>query len=181
MFFIAGCFCLLVTVPDTERYTTLFASVTLRCDYSTSAQLQDVVVTWRYKSFCKDPIFDYYSVGEFWQRVLLRSILYKAWQEEGCSPGKRVLASFTNFFSPRPFSSFLQQQNWKCGGIPDSQVKTLNIYRYTKIYMYFPWLQNFGNFASLGWLQEETGAFLVVRVCLWNAFPLKFTCFLRSW
>ncbi|XP_054830752.1 immunoglobulin-like domain-containing receptor 1 [Eublepharis macularius] len=58
-----GCFSLLVTVPDTERYTTLFASVTLRCDYSTSAQLQDVVVTWRFKSFCKDPIFDYYSVA----------------------------------------------------------------------------------------------------------------------
>nr|XP_056714597.1 immunoglobulin-like domain-containing receptor 1 [Euleptes europaea] len=59
----AGCFSLLVTVPVIERYTTLFASVTLRCDYSTSAQLQDVVVTWRYKSFCKDPIFDYYSVA----------------------------------------------------------------------------------------------------------------------
>ncbi|XP_060090624.1 immunoglobulin-like domain-containing receptor 1 [Heteronotia binoei] len=58
-----GCFSVLVTVPDSERYTTLFASVTLRCDYSTSAQLQDVVVTWRYKSFCKDPIFDYYSVA----------------------------------------------------------------------------------------------------------------------
>ncbi|XP_048350577.1 immunoglobulin-like domain-containing receptor 1 [Sphaerodactylus townsendi] len=58
-----GCFSLLVTVPDVERYTTLFASVTLRCDFSTSAQLQDVVVTWLYKSFCKDPIFDYYSVA----------------------------------------------------------------------------------------------------------------------
>ncbi|OXB62555.1 hypothetical protein ASZ78_014501, partial [Callipepla squamata] len=54
---------LLVTVQDTERYTTLFASITLKCDYSTSAQLQDVVVTWRFKSFCKDPIFDYYSVS----------------------------------------------------------------------------------------------------------------------
>ncbi|XP_020640585.3 immunoglobulin-like domain-containing receptor 1 isoform X1 [Pogona vitticeps] len=57
----AGTFSVLVTVPDTERYTTLFASVILRCDYSTSAPLQDVVVTWRYKSFCKDPILDYYS------------------------------------------------------------------------------------------------------------------------
>nr|XP_027305398.2 LOW QUALITY PROTEIN: immunoglobulin-like domain-containing receptor 1 [Anas platyrhynchos] len=59
----AGCLSLLVTVPDTERYTTLFASVILKCDYSTSAQLQDVVVTWRFKSFCKDPIFDYYSAS----------------------------------------------------------------------------------------------------------------------
>ncbi|KAM6979425.1 immunoglobulin-like domain-containing receptor 1a [Aplochiton taeniatus] len=41
----------------------LFASVTLRCDYSTSANLQQVLVTWRYKSFCKDPIIDYYSTG----------------------------------------------------------------------------------------------------------------------
>ncbi|KFV81475.1 Immunoglobulin-like domain-containing receptor 1, partial [Struthio camelus australis] len=58
-----GCLSLLVTVQDAERYTTLFASVVLKCDYSTSAQLQDVVVTWRFKSFCKDPIFDYYSVS----------------------------------------------------------------------------------------------------------------------
>ncbi|NWY01945.1 ILDR1 protein, partial [Nothoprocta ornata] len=59
----AGCLSLLVTVQDIERYTTLFASVVLKCDYSTSAQLQDVVVTWRFKSFCKDPIFDYYSTS----------------------------------------------------------------------------------------------------------------------
>ncbi|XP_051463886.1 immunoglobulin-like domain-containing receptor 1 [Apus apus] len=59
----AGCLSLLVTVQDVERYTTLFATVVLKCDYSTSAQLQDVVVTWRFKSFCKDPIFDYYSVS----------------------------------------------------------------------------------------------------------------------
>ncbi|XP_053912806.1 immunoglobulin-like domain-containing receptor 1 [Cuculus canorus] len=59
----AGYLSLMVTVQDVERYTTLFASVTLKCDYSTSAQLQDVVVTWRFKSFCKDPIFDYYSVS----------------------------------------------------------------------------------------------------------------------
>uniref|UniRef100_A0A8D0G2L0 Immunoglobulin like domain containing receptor 1 n=1 Tax=Sphenodon punctatus TaxID=8508 RepID=A0A8D0G2L0_SPHPU len=57
------CLSLMVLVQDIERYTTLFASVILRCDYSTSAQLQDVVVTWRYKSFCKDPIFDYYSAS----------------------------------------------------------------------------------------------------------------------
>ena len=60
----AGCVSLLVTVQHTERYVTLFASVVLKCDYTTSAQLQDVVVTWRFKSFCKDPIFDYYSACE---------------------------------------------------------------------------------------------------------------------
>uniref|UniRef100_A0A8C3YV83 Immunoglobulin like domain containing receptor 1 n=1 Tax=Catagonus wagneri TaxID=51154 RepID=A0A8C3YV83_9CETA len=59
----AGCMSLLVTVQHTERYVTLFASVILKCDYTTSAQLQDVVVTWRFKSFCKDPIFDYYSAS----------------------------------------------------------------------------------------------------------------------
>uniref|UniRef100_W5MTU1 Immunoglobulin-like domain containing receptor 1a n=1 Tax=Lepisosteus oculatus TaxID=7918 RepID=W5MTU1_LEPOC len=52
-----------VTVPETSRSITLFASVILRCDYSTSANPQDVVVTWRYKSFCKDPILDYYSTS----------------------------------------------------------------------------------------------------------------------
>nr|XP_036869117.1 immunoglobulin-like domain-containing receptor 1 isoform X1 [Manis javanica] len=59
----AGCLSLLVTVQHAERYVTLFASVVLKCDYTTSAQLQDVVVTWRFKSFCKDPIFDYYSAS----------------------------------------------------------------------------------------------------------------------
>uniref|UniRef100_A0A8C8RBL7 Immunoglobulin like domain containing receptor 1 n=1 Tax=Pelusios castaneus TaxID=367368 RepID=A0A8C8RBL7_9SAUR len=59
----AGCLSLLVIVQDIKRYTTLFASVNIKCDYSTSAQLQDVVVTWRFKSFCKDPIFDYYSAS----------------------------------------------------------------------------------------------------------------------
>ncbi|KFP29754.1 Immunoglobulin-like domain-containing receptor 1, partial [Colius striatus] len=63
VFLFAGCLSLTVTVQDTERYTTLFATVVLKCDYSTSAQLQDVVVTWRFKSFCKDPIFDYYSAS----------------------------------------------------------------------------------------------------------------------
>ncbi|XP_032889279.1 immunoglobulin-like domain-containing receptor 1 isoform X2 [Amblyraja radiata] len=56
-----ACFALLVSVPETHRTTTLFSSIALRCDYSTSSQLQDVVVTWRFKSFCKDPIFEYYS------------------------------------------------------------------------------------------------------------------------
>ncbi|XP_010144468.1 PREDICTED: immunoglobulin-like domain-containing receptor 1, partial [Buceros rhinoceros silvestris] len=63
VFLFAGCLSLLVSVQDVERYTTLFATVILKCDYSTSAQLQDVVVTWRFKSFCKDPIFDYYSAS----------------------------------------------------------------------------------------------------------------------
>ncbi|XP_051567135.1 immunoglobulin-like domain-containing receptor 1 [Myxocyprinus asiaticus] len=52
-----------VTVPQTERYTTLFASVILRCDYSTSASPQDVLVTWRFKSFCLDPVLEYYSTA----------------------------------------------------------------------------------------------------------------------
>ncbi|XP_061697322.1 immunoglobulin-like domain-containing receptor 1 isoform X2 [Syngnathoides biaculeatus] len=41
----------------------LFASVILRCDFSTSANPQDVLVTWRFKSFCKDPILEYYSTS----------------------------------------------------------------------------------------------------------------------
>ncbi|XP_073433237.1 immunoglobulin-like domain-containing receptor 1 isoform X1 [Dendrobates tinctorius] len=61
--FIRGCLSLQVTVQDTERYTMLFSSIILKCDYSTSAQIQDVSVTWRYKSFCKDPIFEYYSAS----------------------------------------------------------------------------------------------------------------------
>ncbi|XP_049905163.1 immunoglobulin-like domain-containing receptor 1 [Epinephelus moara] len=55
--------CIQVIVPQQERSTALFASVTLRCDYSTSANLQDVLVTWRYKSFCKDPVLEYYSTA----------------------------------------------------------------------------------------------------------------------
>ncbi|XP_034069567.1 immunoglobulin-like domain-containing receptor 1b isoform X1 [Gymnodraco acuticeps] len=52
-----------VIVPETERSTTLFASVIILCDYSTSANAQDVLVTWRFKSFCKDPVLDYYSTA----------------------------------------------------------------------------------------------------------------------
>ncbi|XP_030634841.1 immunoglobulin-like domain-containing receptor 1a [Chanos chanos] len=52
-----------VIVPQTERSTTLFASVILRCDYTTSASSQDVLVTWRYKSFCMDPVLEYYSTA----------------------------------------------------------------------------------------------------------------------
>ncbi|KAM5180152.1 immunoglobulin-like domain-containing receptor 1 isoform 1-T1 [Mantella aurantiaca] len=59
----SGCRALQVTVLDTERYAMLFSSIVLKCDYSTSALIQDVAVTWRFKSFCKDPIFDYYSAS----------------------------------------------------------------------------------------------------------------------
>ncbi|XP_061526748.1 immunoglobulin-like domain-containing receptor 1 [Phycodurus eques] len=55
--------CIQVIVPQLERSTALFASVTLRCDFSTSAPLQDVLVTWRFKSFCKDPVLEYYSTA----------------------------------------------------------------------------------------------------------------------
>ncbi|XP_034536040.1 immunoglobulin-like domain-containing receptor 1 [Notolabrus celidotus] len=55
--------CIQVNVPQLERSTALFASVVLRCDYSTSANLQDVLVTWRFKSFCKDPVLEYYSTA----------------------------------------------------------------------------------------------------------------------
>ncbi|KAM3935969.1 immunoglobulin-like domain-containing receptor 1 [Leptodactylus fuscus] len=57
----AGCLALQVVVQDTQRYTMLFSTIVLKCEYTTSAQIQDVSVTWVYKSFCKDPIFDYYS------------------------------------------------------------------------------------------------------------------------
>ncbi|KAM8856921.1 immunoglobulin-like domain-containing receptor 1b [Synchiropus picturatus] len=52
-----------VIVPETERSTTLFGSVILRCDYTTSANLQNVRVTWKFKSFCKDPVLEYYSTA----------------------------------------------------------------------------------------------------------------------
>ena len=51
-------------MPQAERSTMLFASVMLKCDYSTSASLQDILVTWRFKSFCKDPVLEYFSTGE---------------------------------------------------------------------------------------------------------------------
>ncbi|KAK2850230.1 hypothetical protein Q7C36_009013 [Tachysurus vachellii] len=62
-FFSTGVLAIQVTVPQTERSTTLFASVILRCDYSTSVSQQDVLVTWRYKSFCLDPVLQYYSAA----------------------------------------------------------------------------------------------------------------------
>lgn len=52
-----------VIVSELQRSTALFASVTLRCDYSTSSSTQDVLVTWKYKSFCKDPVLEYYSTA----------------------------------------------------------------------------------------------------------------------
>ncbi|TNM90917.1 hypothetical protein fugu_003206 [Takifugu bimaculatus] len=55
--------CIQVNVPEQQRTTFLFASVIIRCDYSTSASLQDVLVTWKYKSFCKDPVLEYYSTA----------------------------------------------------------------------------------------------------------------------
>ncbi|XP_035538063.1 immunoglobulin-like domain-containing receptor 1 [Morone saxatilis] len=55
--------CIQVIVPQQQRSTTLFASVILQCDYSTSANLQDVLVTWVFKSFCKDPVLEYYSTA----------------------------------------------------------------------------------------------------------------------
>ncbi|XP_034741672.1 immunoglobulin-like domain-containing receptor 1 [Etheostoma cragini] len=55
--------CVQVIVPQKQYSRALFASVTLRCDYSTSANLQNVLVTWKYKSFCNDPVLDYYSAA----------------------------------------------------------------------------------------------------------------------
>ncbi|XP_038145636.1 immunoglobulin-like domain-containing receptor 1 [Cyprinodon tularosa] len=52
-----------VVVPETERSTTLFGSVTIHCDYSTSANPQEVLVSWKFKSFCKDPVLEYYSTA----------------------------------------------------------------------------------------------------------------------
>ncbi|KAI5090114.1 immunoglobulin-like domain containing receptor 1 precursor, partial [Silurus meridionalis] len=52
-----------VTTPVSQYSTGLFVPITLRCDYSTSANLQTVLVTWLYKSFCKDPVLEYYSTG----------------------------------------------------------------------------------------------------------------------
>lgn len=63
IFLPTGFWSIQVIVPETERSTTLFASVILRCDYSTSANPQDVIVQWKFKSFCKDPVLEYYSTA----------------------------------------------------------------------------------------------------------------------
>ncbi|XP_062303281.1 immunoglobulin-like domain-containing receptor 1 [Osmerus eperlanus] len=55
--------CIQVIVSQSDRSTMLFASVTLKCDYSTSASQQDILVTWKFKSFCKDPVLEYFSTG----------------------------------------------------------------------------------------------------------------------
>lgn len=55
--------CIQVNVLKQQYSTTLFVPVTLRCDYATSANVQDVLVTWTFKSFCKDPVLDYYSTA----------------------------------------------------------------------------------------------------------------------
>ncbi|KAM9709407.1 immunoglobulin-like domain-containing receptor 1 [Menidia menidia] len=52
-----------VVITETERTTMLFSSVILRCDYTTSANPQEVLVTWRFKSFCKDPVLEFYSAA----------------------------------------------------------------------------------------------------------------------
>lgn len=57
------CVCIQVFVQQQEVRTALFANVILRCDFSTSANLQEVLVTWKYKSFCKDPILEYYTTA----------------------------------------------------------------------------------------------------------------------
>ncbi|XP_034050392.1 immunoglobulin-like domain-containing receptor 1 [Thalassophryne amazonica] len=50
--------CIEVKVPQ-QTYTIVpLSSVTLRCDYTTSANINDVIVTWRYKSFCKPTVLE---------------------------------------------------------------------------------------------------------------------------
>lgn len=46
--------CVQVIVPQQVRSTAQFVPVVLQCDYFTSANLHDVIVTWRYKPFCKE-------------------------------------------------------------------------------------------------------------------------------
>uniref|UniRef100_A0A3B4EQ12 Immunoglobulin-like domain-containing receptor 1 n=1 Tax=Pundamilia nyererei TaxID=303518 RepID=A0A3B4EQ12_9CICH len=55
--------CVQVIVPYTQYSTLLFAKVVLRCDYSTSANPQNVILTWTFKSFCMDPVLQYYSTA----------------------------------------------------------------------------------------------------------------------
>lgn len=62
-FLLSEVFSVLVTVPQAQYSTGLFVPVTLRCDYTTSANPQNVLVTWLFKSFCKDPVLDYYSTA----------------------------------------------------------------------------------------------------------------------
>ncbi|KAL1021772.1 hypothetical protein UPYG_G00017760 [Umbra pygmaea] len=55
--------CVQVVIAQPQLSTTLFASVTLKCDYSTSVSQTNVLLTWTYKSFCVDPVLDYYSTS----------------------------------------------------------------------------------------------------------------------
>uniref|UniRef100_A0A8C6NK28 Immunoglobulin-like domain containing receptor 1a n=1 Tax=Nothobranchius furzeri TaxID=105023 RepID=A0A8C6NK28_NOTFU len=55
--------CVTVSVAQKQQSTALFANVVLYCDYSTSANIQDVLLTWVYKSYCMDPVLDYYSTA----------------------------------------------------------------------------------------------------------------------
>ncbi|XP_066516280.1 immunoglobulin-like domain-containing receptor 1a [Hoplias malabaricus] len=61
--FLSGVLAVQVTVPFPQVSTTLFVPVTLNCDYTTSAPIQGVIVTWRFKSFCLDPVLQYYSTA----------------------------------------------------------------------------------------------------------------------
>uniref|UniRef100_A0A3B5B2W4 Ig-like domain-containing protein n=1 Tax=Stegastes partitus TaxID=144197 RepID=A0A3B5B2W4_9TELE len=47
--------CVQVIVPQQVRSAAQFVPVVLQCDYFTSANVHDVIVTWRYKPFCKEP------------------------------------------------------------------------------------------------------------------------------
>lgn len=70
--------CIQVNVLKQQYSTTLFVPVTLRCDYATSANVQDVLVTWTFKSFCKDPVLDYYSTGKqhhTHERIMVRKVM----------------------------------------------------------------------------------------------------------
>lgn len=44
-----------VVCPVKRYVVILFQPVTLRCDYTTTAQ-SPPIITWKYKSFCRDPI-----------------------------------------------------------------------------------------------------------------------------
>ncbi|KAM4731441.1 immunoglobulin-like domain-containing receptor 2 isoform 2-T2 [Anableps anableps] len=52
-----------VTVREKKRYATLFQSVVLPCQYQTSSS-KPPVVQWWYKSYCRDPTQDSFSLPE---------------------------------------------------------------------------------------------------------------------
>ncbi|XP_010884790.1 immunoglobulin-like domain-containing receptor 1 [Esox lucius] len=55
--------CVQVVIAQPQVSSTLFASIILKCDYSTSVSQQNVLLTWTYKSFCEDPVLNYYSTA----------------------------------------------------------------------------------------------------------------------